>query len=143
MLVLSPFAILQPRNLPALQSSLVSIPISSRLWLAPICCSHYRAIFGSPFSWLSSTEPSSARPPHPLRICPSARFLIFSQYFAHIPRILPICLDFRHPNPKKASFSKNISRKIWWIQENVVLLHSLSGKRYQTPLEREQKERVL
>jgi hypothetical protein len=56
---------------------------------------------------------------------------------------LPICLDFSHPNPKKASFSKNNSRKIWWIQENVVLLHSLSGKRYQTPLERGQKERVL
>ena len=41
MLVLSPFVILQPKNLPALQSSFASIPISSRLWLAlPIPCKY-------------------------------------------------------------------------------------------------------
>ena len=133
MSVLSPFAILQPKNLSALQSSFASIPISSRVRLALIIPYLFH-LFPSHI-WLAL--------PIPCKYALLSIFLIFLQLSAHILRILPICLDFCHPNPKNASFSKNNSRKIWWIQENVVLLHSLSGKRYQTPLERGQKERVL
>ena len=66
-----------------------------------------------------------------------------SQHSAQINCILPICLDFSHSNVEKWSFSEKKAWKIWWNQEKAVPLHSLSGKRYQTPLERRQKERVL
>ena len=76
--VLSPSAILQPRNPPALQSSLASIPIPSRLWLALIFRIYLRAEFGSP-------SPSLVNMPFSPFSCIFAILCSYSPYIADLP----------------------------------------------------------
>ena len=90
-----------------------------------------RAVLGSPFSCFV----------HPSRVRLAIVVLShFSQLSARIPRTSPFFLDFRHPNDKNASFSENIRRKILPVGEKVVPLHSLSEKRWLTPLERSKRK---